>query len=526
MTTDPARPPGAPWPGSGAEMVGAPVTIDAFALDGELRARVERAVEERPASVDADPWRQTFHIQPPVGLLNDPNGLVQHRGTYHLCYQWHPFAPKHALKFWAHLTSTDLVHWTEQPVALAPSHDYESHGCYSGSGIVHEGAVRFLYTGNVRTPEGGRTPFQLLATVDPSGRVIKHRANPLVGAIPGCTAHVRDPKVWRRDGSSWMVLGAQTEELHGTALLLRSDDLVDWEYLGQLAGGAGDPYGYMWECPDLVRIDDRDVLVISPQLDHGEPAGAGRWEDISVYAVGTLDVSTPAFAREGDYRRVDAGPDFYAPQTLTDESGRTIMVAWMGMPDHEGQPSLAQKHPTVANGWVHCLTVPRVLSLEGDTLLQWPVAQLEALRGEPIVMTEQRVDADTSVAPHGATGTALDLALSATCDPGGSIGVRLRDGDAGRPVVLTLDPHAGIATLDRTLLGSGEGGVHTGTFRPGHRVEARILLDHSSIEVFVDGGRLAMSARIYPVAGDDLLCIDVHGAPATLDVTVWPMTPA
>ena len=104
--------------------------------------------------------------------------------------------------------------------------------------------------------------------------------------------------------------------------------------------------------------------------------------------------------------------------------------------------------------------------------------------------------------------------------------MRLRDGDAGRPVVLTLDPHAGIATLDRTLLGSGEGGVHTGTFRPGHRVEARILLDHSSIEVFVDGGRLAMSARIYPVAGDDLLCIDVHGAPATLDVTVWPMAPA
>ena len=93
MTTDPARPPGAPWPGSGAETVGAPATIDAFALDGELRAFAHRAVEERPASVDADPWRQTFHIQPPVGLLNDPNGLVQHRGTYHLCYQWHPFAP-------------------------------------------------------------------------------------------------------------------------------------------------------------------------------------------------------------------------------------------------------------------------------------------------------------------------------------------------------------------------------------------------------------------------------------------------
>ena len=176
---------------------------------------------------------------------------MQHRGTYHLCYQWHPFAPKHALKFWAHLTSTDLVRWTEQPIALAPSQPYESHGCYSGSGIVVDDAVRFLYTGNVRTPDGGRTPFQLLATLDPDGRVVKHRANPLVGAMPGCSAHVRDPKVWSRDGSHWMVLGAQTEDLHGTVLLLRSEDLVEWEFLGQIAGGAADPLGYMWECPDL-----------------------------------------------------------------------------------------------------------------------------------------------------------------------------------------------------------------------------------------------------------------------------------
>ncbi len=375
MSTELPPPPGPPWPGGGAEAAGAPATIDAFVLDGELRALAHRAVEERPGSIDTDPWRQAFHIQPPVGLLNDPNGLVAHRGTYHLCYQWHPFAARHALKFWAHLTSTDLVHWTEQPVALAPSHDYESHGCYSGSGIVHEGAVRFLYTGNVRTPGGGRTPFQLLATVDPAGRVIKHHSNPLVGAIPGCTAHVRDPKVWSRDGRYWMVLGAQTEDLFGTALLLRSDDLVDWQYLGQVAGGAGDPYGYMWECPDLVHVDGRDVLVVSPQLDHGEARVAGRWEDVSVYAVGALDVGTPAFTREGGYRRVDAGPDFYAPQTLTDASGRTIMVGWMGMPDHDGQPTLAEKHPTVANGWVHCLTVPRVLSLAGDALVQWPVAE-------------------------------------------------------------------------------------------------------------------------------------------------------
>ena len=163
--------------------------------------------------------------------------------------------------------------------------------------------------------------------------------------------------------------------------------------------------------------------------------------------------------------------------------------------------------------------------------VQWPVAELEALRGEPRSTRSgpggpQLVAADTSLALSGTNGTALDIELSATCEAGGTVGVRLREGDAGRPVILTLDPHAGTATLDRTPLGSGEGGVHTGSFRPGSHVDARILLDHSSIEVFVDGGRLAMSARIYPTAGDDLLCVDVNGAAATLEATVWPMTPA
>jgi beta-fructofuranosidase len=126
----------------------------------------------------------------------------------------------------------------------------------------------------------------------------------------------------------------------------------------------------------------------------------------------------------------------------------------------------------------------------------------------------------------GISGSALDIELSATCEAGGTLGVRLRDGEDGRPVVLTFNPHAGTATLDRTRLGTGEGGVHSGSFRPAARVDARILLDHSSIEVFVDGGRLVMSARIYPTAGDDLVCFDANGAPATLDVTVYPMSPA
>ena len=125
------------------------------------------------------------------------------------------------------------------------------------------------------------------------------------------------------------------------------------------------------------------------------------------------------------------------------------------------------KHPTVANGWVHCLTVPRELSLDGGRAAssgRSPSSRL--LRGEPTAVAGAELEAGTSMGVAGVSGTALDLELSATCAPGGTLGVRLRDGGAGRPVVLTLDPHAGTATLDRTRLGTGEGGVFTGTFRP------------------------------------------------------------
>ena len=228
----------------------------------------------------------------------------------------------------------------------------------------------------------------------------------------------------------------------------------------------------MWECPDLVRLDDRDVLVISPQLDHGQTAGADRWEDVSLYAVGDLDVDAPTFSRHGDFRQVDAGPDFYAPQTLTDETGRTIMIGWMGMPDHDGQPTLAEKHPTVANGWVHCLTVPRELSLDGDQLVQWPVAELTALHGAAV--TQAGLTIEPGTAPDvldGVAGPALDLDLTAEVSPGASVQVRLREG-SGRPVVVTLDPTTGTATLDRTLLGTGEGGV-TDRVVPGRSTDPR-----------------------------------------------------
>lgn len=95
-------------------------------------------------------WRPAFHIAPPVGWLNDPNGLCQYRGIYHAFYQYSPFDEKGGLKFWAHCTSRDLLHWKLEDVPLSPDQPYDCHGVYSGSAVIEEDHMYLYYTGNVK----------------------------------------------------------------------------------------------------------------------------------------------------------------------------------------------------------------------------------------------------------------------------------------------------------------------------------------------------------------------------------------
>ena len=140
----------------------------------------------------ADPLRPCWHLAPPVGLLNDPNGFIQHQGRYHLFYQWNPFACAHGAKFWGHWSSTDLLHWRHEPVALVPSEPYESHGCYSGSAVVQDGRLTLLYTGNVKYADGSRTANQCLAVENERGEFDK--LGPVLPLPAGYTGHVRDPQ--------------------------------------------------------------------------------------------------------------------------------------------------------------------------------------------------------------------------------------------------------------------------------------------------------------------------------------------
>ena len=344
------------------------------ALQRDLKRLVPMVEAAGAARAAADPHRQKLHVQPPVGWLNDPNGLCQIGDEYHVFYQYGPFDPTGGVKHWGHVRSRDLFHWERLPVMLYPDEPFDCHGVYSGSALVEDGMLYLYYTGNVKHPgeydyiKQGRGHNVCLATSRDAIHLDNKRCLMYNQDYPaGLTCHVRDPKVFALDGRYYMVLGARTLDDHGEVLVFESADKLHWNHINTITTPKA--FGYMWECPDLFELDGQWFLAVSPQ-------GIACQ---NVYGCGY-------FALQGDWRTdctlsefhaLDDGFDYYAPQSFAAADGRRIQFGWMGMPDAD------YTNPTVEYGWQHCLTLPRVLTQDGNgCLLQAPAAELNALRGE------------------------------------------------------------------------------------------------------------------------------------------------
>ena len=118
------------------------------------------------------PRHPSYHIHPPCGLVNDPNGLAYFGGKYHVFYQWFPFGPEHGMKHWAHVISKDLVKWEWSDQMLIPDQEYEKNGCYSGNSIEADGKLYLYYTANYKT-EQGKIPKQAMAVMNSDGTILK-----------------------------------------------------------------------------------------------------------------------------------------------------------------------------------------------------------------------------------------------------------------------------------------------------------------------------------------------------------------
>lgn len=463
----------------------------------------EGELEGLEASARSDYWKPQYHIHPSFGLMNDPNGLAYYNGEYHVFYQWHPFGPHHNMKHWAHVKSKDFVNWERLPLAIVPDDEFDSHGAFSGGAIEIEDKLYLYYTGNIIYEDLSMNANQCLAIMDKSYKITKYKDNPLIsGARDGYTGHVRDPKVWKQKQSFYMLLGAQRN--NGTAALIvyESGDGVNWNFKGEVINNI--PLtGYMWECPDYFKLGGKDVLVFSPQ---GVKQKGYDYQNLYnvVYAIGEFNLETLEFKVESIYE-VDKGFDYYAPQSFEDNKGRRIQIAWAGMGDME--------YPSDKNAWAHCLTIPRELILKGNKIFQVPVEELKLLR-----CNEEREFGEVSNEKKtlGILCCNVDMEISFKNIKSNIFGIKLFNSGEEEGLDIKFNKSTNEVIVDRTSFinsfGETYGTKRTAEIHSKDEINVRIFSDNSIVEIFINGGEVVFTQRIFPLKTSNKICIYAEGS--------------
>ena len=351
-----------------------------------------------------------------------------------------------------------------------------------------------IYTGHTWLGEVGDERLirqvQCLATSTDGIQFVKHGA--VIETPPQDTImHFRDPKVWKENGCWYLIVGAR---LGDTPLLplYRSTDLHAWEFLDYVASGSeGD--GYMWECPDLFRLNGHDVLLYSPQGMQSE--GYERLNKYQTgYRVGRLD--NEWHFTGGPFIELDNGHDFYAAQTLLAPDGRRLVWAWLDMWE--------SPMPSQAHHWCGMLGLPRELELSADRLCMFPARELTALRQAALPSTPWWDEQGTRDVPH-VNGDRLEIHvhLDVLDCTDGHLGIALRCSDDGHEqTLLYYDAVLQRLVLDRSRSGAQVTGQRSVAIDPTQGLLAlRVFLDRSSIEVFDENGRFSLSSRLYPQPG-------------------------
>ncbi|MGN0071704.1 MAG: GH32 C-terminal domain-containing protein [Atopobiaceae bacterium] len=450
-----------------------------------LERDLDRLRQEKEQGAAHGSWAELFHLMPPVGWLNDPNGLAQYQGRYFAYFQYSPFDVNGGVKCWGFQTSQDLLQWHYEGCALYPDQPADVSGVYSGSALVQPDGLHIFYTGNVKLEDqdgydyihSGREA-NTVHTVTKDGLHFgpKHVVMRNTDYPEDDTCHVRDPKVWQDGKDFWMVQGARRSDDVGEILLFHSDDLDHWTLAERLT--TPEPFGFMWECPDCFDLDDKagvthHILSTSPQ-----GLSDGAWARRNVYQSGFFELSSPIQENPsfGDFALWDAGFDFYAPQTFAADDGRRILIGWMGMPDTPEVTNL-----TIADGWQHCFTLPREISFEDGQVVQRPVRELLAHRTDEQSSEGSFVDMGTP---------AFDCEIENGNLPfTATIAHELRlswDGQTFR-----------MAFEDPSKDSVGAGRTERWEELP-ELSSLRIIVDASSVEVFLEGVPFTFSTRFYP----------------------------
>jgi fructan beta-fructosidase len=447
--------------------------------------------------------RPAAHFTAAASWLNDPNGLLYHDGIYHLFFQTNPHANVWGNLSWGHATSTDLVTWAEQDIAILYTAE---EMVFSGSAVADvnntagfagpgETALVAIYT-SARPPRDGRPGSQaqsLAYSVDSGATWTRYAGNPVLDIG---SDEFRDPKVfWFGEDDGYWVMVA-VEAVARQVVIYTSANLRDWSLQSRF--GPAHAVGGVWECPDLfpLRIAGTDetrwVLVVS--LNPGGIAGGSGAQ----YFIGDFDGAT--FIPEritdsldlADYDWLDYGRDYYAPVSFNHvPDGRRLMIGWASNWQYAGH--------TPTNPWRSAMSLVREIDL-----IRSDDGQLR-VRQKPVL-------------PAGTAGVDV-FDVSVPCGTGDRTAIILTGETGTDCVIITVDGDDRSMTFDRTK--SGDVSFHP-DFPSVDRaplpaeytreIDIRVVVDASIIEIYAAGGLVTFTEQVYPSVPLTQLRVEPRGA--------------
>ncbi|WP_028268185.1 glycoside hydrolase family 32 protein [Arthrobacter sp. MA-N2] len=498
--------------------------------------------------------RPLLHYTARDTWLNDPNGLIYDKGTYHLFYQNNPYGNVWGNMSWGHATSTDLSTWVEHPVAILCSDEEDifsgsiviDHLNSSGLGSPGSSPWVAIYTSAFKEKSVHRgTQAQSLAFSTDQGMTwTRCSGNPV---LTRGTANFRDPKVFWYSGSAgsyWVMVAV--EALEQKVLLYKSRNLKDWDYLSDF--GPANAAGGEWECPDLFCLPlDEDPAttkwVMTVNINPGAVAGGSGGQyfighfDGHRFTADNWDRGTAAQEKAEpkhdlrNYQWLDWGRDYYAAVSFGNvPDNRRIMIGWMNNWDY------ANDIPT--SPWRSAMSLAREITLstiEGcPALVQRPI--LPANR-TPVGAYRQQapvvIDGTSATFPDMASGPTLVIQAQFRAGTAHHFGLKLRDpgplasGPAAqngeRFTAITYNADTGELAVDRTR--SGSTGFHK-LFPSIEKCPVRsqdgvvnleIIVDACSVEVFAQGGEKVITDLIFPSGNTHIVEAFAEGGHATLE---------
>ena len=425
-------------------------------------------------------YRPLYHHTPKRGWMNDPNGMFYKDGVWHLFYQYNPYGSMWGNMHWGHSSSTDLVHWKDEGVALAP----DVWGTmFSGSCVTDKESVVAMYTSSRPTPFGGDVQAQCLAYSNDGGKTFtKYEGNPVLTAED---KDFRDPRpFWNEDIKAWNLILAVGQEMR----IYSSPDLKKWKYESSFGKEYG-CHGGVWECPDLFPIGQPKKWVLICNINPGGPFGGSATQ----YFVGQFD-GHKFTCEHQDTRWMDYGKDHYATVSFCNapDNRRTVM-AWMSNWQYANQVPTMQFRS--AN------SVPRDLGMfeyKGEFYVSVvPSKEMLSLRG------------DKAKQPTEACEIVVDVKKQAEI---------VLSNAKGEQIIMRYDAAKQTFSMDRTRSGdvsfSADFPCVTEAPTYGTVKQLRIFIDRCSVEAFDAEGKMAMTNLVFPT--EPYNNIKVTGGRATI----------